>query len=417
MPSSSSWFRRWRWWLLTPLLALTLLLVLAALAIDRSPRVSATTSTDANAVLHLRQWLRAHDPRRARDGRLYVLQASGDDLQWLAEQAARLAGGAARVTLREGQLQLRFSLPWRRFWLNAVLDLGDGATRPVLQRAQLGQLVLPGALAEPLLALALRGLDPPQGDWPGWHQVLQGTRWQADRALVVYRWRADIPGRVADWLVPAPQLARLRAYHDALNQAVRAQPGAAELPALLEPLFRLAQARSAAGGETTDAAAENRAALLVLAAYVTGRPLQALLPAARGWPALPRRAVLLDGRPDFPLHFMVSAALAAEGSGPLSDALGLVKEVSDARQGSGFSFNDIAVNRAGTRLGQQAVRAPRQVQAALAGPVQLLPDVSDLPEFMPEAQFLARYGGVGAPAYRAMLADIEARVAALPLYR
>ena len=120
------------------------------------------------------------------------------------------------------------------------------------------------------------------------------------------------------------------------------------------------------------------------------------------------------------MHYLMSAALAAEGSGALSDALGLVKEVSDARHGSGFSFNDVAVNRAGTRLGELAVRDPRRVQALLAagpGPDELLPDLSDLPEFMPEAEFLERFGGVGAPAYQAMLASIEARFGALALYR
>ena len=63
---------------------------------------------------------------------------------------------------------------------------------------------------------------------------------------------------------------------------------------------------------------------------------------------------------------------------------------------------------------------PAAVQAALAaGPTaaELLPDLSDLPEFLPEAQFLARYGGIGAPAYQALLADIEARIGALALYR
>ena len=144
------------------------------------------------------------------------------------------------------------------------------------------------------------------------------------------------------------------------------------------------------------------------------------MPAARGWPSVPRRGLTLAGRPDFPMHYLLSAALAAEGSGALSDALGLVKEVSDARHGRGFSFNDIAVNRAGTRLGELAVREPRRVQAALAagpGVSALLPDLSDLPEFLPEAEFLARYGGVGAPAYRTLVADIEARVGALALYR
>ena len=46
-----------------------------------------------------------------------------------------------------------------------------------------------------------------------------------------------------------------------------------------------------------------------------------------------------------------------------------------------------------------------------------MPDVSDLPEFMQEAEFKRRYGGVGGAGYNAMMATIEARVAALPILR
>ncbi|MBC7208893.1 MAG: hypothetical protein H5U27_20645, partial [Methyloversatilis sp.] len=47
----------------------------------------------------------------------------------------------------------------------------------------------------------------------------------------------------------------------------------------------------------------------------------------------------------------------------------------------------------------------------------LLPSIAGLAEFMPEAVFLRRFGGVGAPAYNAVLADIDARIAALELYK
>jgi hypothetical protein len=40
-----------------------------------------------------------------------------------------------------------------------------------------------------------------------------------------------------------------------------------------------------------------------------------------------------------------------------------------------------------------------------------------LPEFMPEAEFKRRFGGIDAPAYKRMMDDIERRIAALPLYR
>ena len=45
----------------------------------------------------------------------------------------------------------------------------------------------------------------------------------------------------------------------------------------------------------------------------------------------------------------------------------------------------------------------------------LMPMWSDLPEFMPEAEFKRRFGGIDAPAYQAMMQKIERRVAALSI--
>ncbi|MCW5623993.1 MAG: hypothetical protein KIT73_04650 [Burkholderiales bacterium] len=95
----------------------------------------------------------------------------------------------------------------------------------------------------------------------------------------------------------------------------------------------------------------------------------------------------------------------------------------DSRGGSGFSFNDLAADRAGTRLGERAsidTASARKLQQTLtAGLLEtdIMPATADLPEFMQAAEFKRRYGGVGAPEYERMRADIERRIAALPLYR
>ena len=47
----------------------------------------------------------------------------------------------------------------------------------------------------------------------------------------------------------------------------------------------------------------------------------------------------------------------------------------------------------------------------------LLPQVSDLPEHLPEAEFVARYGGVGGAAYNRMLATIESRLDSMPMFQ
>jgi len=158
----------------------------------------------------------------------------------------------------------------------------------------------------------------------------------------------------------------------------------------------------------------------VLTLYANGRGVDTLLPAAGSWPRPRPLRLTLGGRDDFPLHLLVSAALASEGTGPLSKVIGVYKEVADSRGGSGFSFNDIAADRAGTRIGEMAVQQPQKLQATLARGVteaDILPRWEDLPEFMPEPEFLRRFGGVGAPAYVAMLGEIDRRIDALPVLR
>jgi hypothetical protein len=60
-----------------------------------------------------------------------------------------------------------------------------------------------------------------------------------------------------------------------------------------------------------------------------------------------------------------------------------------------------------------------KLQSRLAGVADanvFFPVVRDLPEFMQQAEFQRRFGGVGQPAYQRMVEQIEARIAGVPLY-
>jgi len=102
--------------------------------------------------------------------------------------------------------------------------------------------------------------------------------------------------------------------------------------------------------------------------------------------------------------------------------VGVYKEIEDSRGGSGFSFNDIAADRAGTRFGEYAAnptsaRVLQQRLRAAIGEKDIMPMTEDLPEFMPEREFQRRFGGIDAPPYKKMMAEIEQRIAALAFYR
>jgi hypothetical protein len=164
--------------------------------------------------------------------------------------------------------------------------------------------------------------------------------------------------------------------------------------------------------------------ILTLVFYVEGREFTKILPQAKDWPKPLARPVNLLGRDDFPKHFLISAALSANAGGPLSDAVGLFKEVDDSRGGSGFSFNDIAADRAGVRFGEHAVASQssaRKLQQAIGAhrlsENDFMPSVEGLPEFMPEAEFKSRFGGIGQPSYNKMMQEIERRIAALAVNR
>ena len=53
---------------------------------------------------------------------------------------------------------------------------------------------------------------------------------------------------------------------------------------------------------------------------------------------------------------------------------------------------------------------------ALVSEAAILPAVEDLPTQLSAADFAARFGGLDSPDYAAMVAEIERRVAALPLH-
>lgn len=393
------------------------------LATDRAASVSERSDlryTDVQRVLDI---ARTHDPRRATPGQVTAVALTERDMDLLLNHAAHRALGARmRVQVERGSATLQVSSEWPASplgrWLNLEVRWRETAALPVVQSWRVGSLPLPAALATPLMRLAL-GRSFPDADLSALDDVARRVRFFDDQMNVVYVLNQDTAVRLLSSLTPVEDRERLRAYSDRLVGLAGIDPTkwTVTLPQLIGPMFELARQRSAQG---QDAAKENRAAILALTAFATGRGLGAVVPAAKLWPQPRRMQVTLQGRNDFTQHFLVSAALVTEGTTPLANAIGLYKEVADSRGGSGFSFNDMAANRAGTLFGELALRDPARLQALLAGGVRedsLVPDMTDLPEFLSAPEFARQYGGVGGVEYTRLQADIERRLGALPLYR
>ncbi len=190
------------------------------------------------------------------------------------------------------------------------------------------------------------------------------------------------------------------------------------------PLFELAKKRSLYG----EPAEENKAALLALAIFTGDARFEKLIGDVRTQTMKtyrPRyRLVLLGGRDDLRLHFVISIGLKIVSDSGITYAAGEFKELLDARKGgSGFSFVDIAADIAGTRLAEAATDrsgGAERVQSVLAGQARehmFFPKVSDLPEDIEQDVFENTYGDVENPKYLKFVETIKDRISRLPVYR
>ena len=443
-PAGPHRLARRRWWLWA---LLTLVLLLAAtvvlglwLAIEAAPRVdNPSTAVSVADIDRARQLLSHNDPRRALPGITRAVLLSQRDLELLIQQASRRLGDArGRVRLQPGLAVVEASLALPAMplggWLNLRAVLRETDALPRVQQLRIGRLPVPGWLAQAALPRVLEALDlRAQGELA--QRLVSRVGFRAQALVLAYAWPDNAEQALTTSLLPTDLQVRLRRHADQLatlgGTLAAGKPPAATVSVVqvLQPVFALAARHSP---DAASALQENRAALVALAYLAAGQPLSPLLGSAtpasqaadRAGPRSPRPAgqrlpeLRLRGRLDFPQHLLISAALAAEGGGPLADAIGLYKEVADARHGSGFSFNDIAADRAGTRLGLMARRDPLAFQARLArglDEADLMPDVSDLPEYLSAGEFKRRFGGVDTPAYQAMLREIDARLNRLPL--
>ena len=407
--------------LLIMILPLAVALVIY-LAVDSHPTVRRTATVTPGGIDRAKRILDQHDPRKLKSGERRTVSTSARDLDLAANYLARQIGqGSARMALHGGGAQvaasLRLPLVPIALYLNVEAEIAEDDSTIRLESLRVGQLPVPAWLVNWAVPHLLT-LVVPDFDYQAFIHAIKNVTMNDARLTVTYQWQANLIDKLRAVLISPQEQARLKAYHRRLAETTRSLKAKnLSITELLPPLFKLAAERS----DKNQAEAENRAAILVLTIYITGGSLDKILPEATNWPHPYKHGVLLNQRDDFPKHFIISAALAAKAGGPLADAVGIHKEIADSRGGSGFSFNDIAADRAGTRFGEYATRgaSSKKLQHKLAAGIDekdIMPRTADLPEFMQEAEFKRRFGGVDGTNYKKMMAEIDRRIAALPFY-
>jgi len=400
------------------------LTVLPWLMLDEAPSIEPAAEFRRTDLAWVRSLFQKHDPRRRTPDVIQSIQLDEAELNRLLNYAVelrRVSGIAAELTPGMATLTATLTVPRNPFgrYLNISAEVAEVPGGIRIQSLLLGSLPVPGAVADAMARLVHSWLRRDE-TYASLADAFSQVSFDENQATLDYRWHpsllTQLERKSADLLIAPEDQTRMLVYAEQLDALLKPYPRGSTVPLVevIAPLFGFAQTTDG------DEAEENRAALTALAAYLSGISLPRLLEGdSQSIRRAPRVLLSLHGRRDFAEHFVISAAITVNGGSRLANAIGLIKEEEDANKGSGFSFTDLAANRAGVKLGERATsEAAAQVQQRLAAArrdADLLPDFRDLPEFMAQAEFDRRFGPIGSPRYLKIIDRIDARLAAHPL--
>jgi uncharacterized protein YpmS len=292
-----------------------------------------------------------------------------------------------------------------------------------VEQLTIGDIHIPRIIANVLLIRVHNILQKKFPEYITAMNSLESFQLSQQKLAIRYVWQAEareqLKSRLASTLIEENLQQPITIYTQALiesSQSVRqARP---TLTALLQPLFKLAVKRS----QHHNPVNENRALFIALGAYMLNRNMVGLWD-KQTHPLLKRKRFYLRNREDLSRHFLVSAAITALSGSKLAQFIGVDKELSDSMGGSGFSFADLAADRAGIMLAKRALHSKEQahsIQQRLAKTTQshdFMPAINHLPEGLEAVDFKALYTDTNSTTYQQVVQVIDERITACKLYR
>jgi len=400
---------------------------------DSRPLVTESAKIDSNSAIKARRIAKQFyrglmRPASAPSSRITLSETDLNEVLALAVRGVRAAKARARIDSAGLTGSITLHLPQNPFgdYINVTANIEPFRDGLKVSKLIVGDLKLSGrillGIAESLLNRAL------EGETLGTELLaaIESLAVNSSQVTVVYHPVSNFRHKV-NRLKEQVQFGEndsqlVRNYYQQLCTFRQQGPsgGHGALGAYLSHVFHYAQQRSLESGQ---AAEENRAALLALALFLGSNKFDTLIGALDNSSCRPARGNIgLANRNDLRLHFVFSAALQVMSSSGVSFSIGEFKELLDTeRGGSGFSFVDLAADRAGIRFAEFAVdegsaRQLHKVAAEFAKEAVFFPSISGLPEGIRQQEF-ERQGGIESEFYKKHLATIEQRIDRLALYQ
>jgi uncharacterized protein YfiM (DUF2279 family) len=314
-------------------------------------------------------------------------------------------------------------------WLNLEVAVRPARSGLEISLVQLGAIDVPPALVLPAAGFVMDVLLGGRAGQIATNSV-DGVSIDGDTVSFGVNLTAGdrkmLAGHLKDrlrWFAGFSRPDQIKAYVVALDEAVhrRRLSDNGSLVPYLRFLMELVT-NNATGGR---ALTETQTALFALAIYCGHAKFQILVgklsPEGSTFRFNNCRDLTLAGRHDLRKHFVISAGLKAASDAGFAFAIGEFKELLDSwRGGSGFSFDDLAADRAGIRFASKLLTVNadklKDLLARLTDETDIFPQISGLDVGLSREEFTNRYRNIESPAYKRAIAVIDRRLDGLDFY-
>jgi hypothetical protein len=368
-----------------------------------------------------------HEGSKTKPDEIGVIELTEADLNLAGNYLLnRYTKSAAHIELKNNKLRftVTMTLPENSLgkYLNISFRLGNikGDDLPVIIKFKAGKLLLPAKLAAFVIDTVIQYSSLNEYFILA-TRPLKAVKIDSHKLTITYYPNKDTLIQARNFLTHTGDSSTLNIYQQKLADIIAKHDPEwrLSLAELLRPLFELAYQRST----LESAVDENRIVISAINDYVNKKEAKKLLSTPESIPVTGQQySAFLYKRIDLAQHFIGSAALTASVNKQAAQIAGEEKELSDAHGGSGFSFIDLAADKAGTRFGEMATSSPenaRKMQKAMSrikDYSDFMPDPRDLPEHMNEADFKQRFESVNSSAYQEISKQIDVRILAMPIY-
>jgi hypothetical protein len=347
------------------------------------------------------------------------VQFSAETIEGLASLLSDVTGiQRVETRLKNGVLSVSASIPLPLgLWLNTQTTVAGGHAGFPAYRLKVGRISFPPTASRWIGDAVRWGFTSSGAQNQSLDELVRRVSVEDDRVIAEIALPRDVSDTGHVRMVGAnsidPKLVRDLYCQAAADQR---QDPTDLLPVLVNRLFATAP--------SADAANYNRAAFVALSLLVVEEKADVLAPEAaalrKDCPS-PSRPIVLQGREDLAKHWVFSAALTSVLGGKVAANLGEWKELGDSLpNGSGFSFVDLAADRAGMQAAllsqdpKTSALAPRAL--SLAREEDFLPkSLLTAPEGLSEASFSDRFGDLEAKRYNEAVARIDQVLAMKPI--